>query len=328
MKYSHTDVDVDNPSTASITGIVNNAVTTFVYQQVKPSISKTSDAFSLTGRYSPERGVTLKARYTFDNIERENAGDWNLQDSTSKHAMQLSTDLRLVKGLNINAKYIHKTVIDPSYNIEPDYSDEGATSVTWTPSPGINLLVNYRIAGDKRDDLTFSETEGAKDRKTRTDNLLGSGTFRVMRNLSLTTSYAYMRNRIRQDIVYFNLGNTATTEDNVFFQDAAHVYTVSVNYMPVEKVNILGLIAYTRSSGEFSPVSADLLDPVSVASFSRMKFTETYYQVSSDYQCMKSASCDLTVKYNDIDDVLDNIHDSNLDGNAYVIVMSVKKKWD
>ncbi|MBI5740805.1 MAG: MtrB/PioB family outer membrane beta-barrel protein [Nitrospirae bacterium] len=331
MKYTHTDVDVDNPSTASISGMVDDGSGNFVPGTftftVKPSISKTTDAFSLTGRYSPERGVTLKAKYSFENIERENADDWDLQDATKKHAMQLSTDLRMVKGLNFNAKYIHKAVVDPSYNIEPDNLDEGSTSVTWTPSPGINLLAIYRIAGDKRNDLNFSETESAKDRSARTDSLMGSGAFQLMRNLSLTTSYAYSRYRIKQDIVYFT-GNDPLVDDSIPYEDTAHVYSASVNYIPVEKANVFGLVAYTKSAGEFSPRSADLLDPVSAASFSRQKFTETYYQVSTDYQCMKNVSCDVGFKYNKIDDTLDNIHDSSLDGHAYVIIVSVKKKWD
>jgi hypothetical protein len=322
LKYSHTDVDVDNPAIASITDI-NGSVTTYP-GSVKPSISKTTDTISLTGRYNPEPGVILKAQYLNENIDRDNAAEWNLQDSTRKNTLSLSAGLRVIRGLNIKTEYIHKAIVQPSYNTEPDSSDKGIASISWIPAAGINLLLNYSIAKELRDDLYFSDTLNAKDRNTRTENLMGSGTFQLLNNLSLTTSYAFLRYKIRQDIVY---GTVPSTDNNVPYEDTAHVYSASLNYVPINKLYIFVLISQTKSTVEFLPSSQDLLSPVSIASFSKEKVTETAYNLSADYECMNSFSCGLEFQYTDVNDVLDNIHDSNQDGNAYIFVLTIKKKW-
>ncbi|MBI5098183.1 MAG: MtrB/PioB family outer membrane beta-barrel protein [Nitrospirae bacterium] len=322
MNYSHIDVDADNPATASITDI-NGSVTTYP-GSVIPSISKTTDTFSLTGRYNPETGVTLRAKYRYENIDRDKAADWGLQDTTRKNTFSLSAGLRVIKGFDLKTEYIHKAIVQPSYNNEPDYSDKGIASISWIPAAGINLLLNYSIAKEERDDLYFSETRNAKDRNTKTENLMGSGTFQLRNNLSLTTSYAFIRYKIRQDIVY---GDVASTDNDVPYNEMAHVYSASLNYIPIDKLNIFALISQTKSTVEFIPGSQDLLNPVSIASFSKQKVTETTYRLSADYECMNSFSCSLEFQDNNVNDVLDNIHDDNQDGHAYIIMLSLKKKW-
>jgi hypothetical protein len=241
MKYLHDELDAENPGTASITDIYGS-VTTYS-QKVKPSVSKTTDTLSLTGRYRPESRLTLTAKYVYKNIERENADDWNLQDSTGKSAMSLSADMRILRGLKVKTEYARKTIENPSYNTEPDYSDKGLASISWMPSPGINLLVNYSITKEERDDLIFTETQDARDRNTRTDNFLGSGTFQLLTNLSFTASYAFMRYKVEQDIVYDSLGGYPLTDPGVEMNDTAHVYTVSLNYVPFDKLFLLADIS-------------------------------------------------------------------------------------
>lgn len=323
MKYSHIDVDADNTSIASITDI--NGFKTVYSEPVKSPVSKTTDSISLTGRYNLKPGVTLKAKYLYENIDRDNASEWGLQDSARKNTYSLSADLRVIKGVDIKTEYIHKTIVQPSYNTEPDNSDKGIASISWIPASGINLFLNYSIAKDERDNLYFSETDEAKERDTTAENLMGSGTFQLLNNLSLTTSYAFLRYKIRQDIVYGAV--ESEVDRDVPYDSTSHVYSASLNYIPINKLNIYALVAYTKSDAEFSPDSPNLLEPVSIASFSRQRLTETTYRLSSDYECMNSFSCGLDFQYNDVNDVHDNIHDSNQDGHAYIIMLSLKKKW-
>lgn len=99
MRYFHTDTEADNPGTASITDI-NGSVTTYP-DTVKSSLSKTTDAISFTGRYKPERGVTLKVKYLYEITDRDNPEDWNLKGTTRKNTLALSSVLRVIKGLDL-----------------------------------------------------------------------------------------------------------------------------------------------------------------------------------------------------------------------------------
>jgi len=328
MKYSHIDVDADNASTASITDINGSKIT--YAGSIKSPISKRNDLISLTGRYNLRPGVILKAKYLNENIERDNASDWGLQDSTRKNTYSLSADLRAIKRVNIKTEYIHKAVDQPSYNIEPDNSDEGIATVSWIPAPGIYLLVNYNISKDTRDHLYFQGGDNARDRDSTLENLMGSGTFQLLNNLSITASYAFMRSKIRQDIVYGDIifGTVVSVDNDVPYESTAQVYSASLNYMPINKLHIYALIAHSISDSEFSPSRKNLLQPVSIASFSREELAETTYRLTSDYKCMDSYLCGIDFQYNTVDDLIDNIHDYSQDGHAYIILLTLKKTWE
>lgn len=323
MRYFHTDIEAENPGTASITDI-NGVVTTYP-GTVRPSVSKTTDAVSIIGRYSPERGVTLKVKYLYEITDRDNAEDWNLQETTRKNTWAFSTVLRVIKGVDLRAEYIHRWVDNPSYSTEPDSSDKGAASISLMPAPGINLFVNYSITSDKRANLDFSETQDARDRNTRTDNLMGNGVFRLTDNLSMTASYAYMRYRVRQDIAY---GDVPVIDTNVQYKDTAHVYSAGLDYTPVETLDILALVSHVRSSGDFYPGSADLLSPVSISSFSKQKIRETVYSLSGDSECFNRLSCGMEFRYSETKDVINNDNDSNQDGHAYIVMLKLKKNFE
>jgi hypothetical protein len=321
LRYSHTDIDVDNPGIASIT-YSNGTVITYP-GTVKPSVSRTTDALSVTGRYYPERGVVLKAKYFFENIDRKNAEAWLLQESTRKNGFSLSADLRVVRGLDFCTEYTHRTTDVPSYNTEPDNADKWVTSLAWMPLPKVNLLAIYSYGKEKRNDLAFSTTNDAKIRETRTDNLSGSATIHIRRNLSLTANYSFMQYKIDQDIVY-----GSSVDSVVPMKDKTNVYSASIYYVPTDRLNLSALISHVKSEGEFSPDNQDLLDPVSIASFSRQEITETNYQISGMYEFPNGFSGGADLRYADVEDNLDNIHDSNLDGHAYIIMLRVKKQWE
>jgi hypothetical protein len=320
LRYSHIDMDVDNPGTSSITD--SNGIVTIFPGKVKSSVSKKTDTLFLTGRYNPEPGVILKAKYFYENDDRKNASAWLLEDSTKKNGLSVSADLRLIRGVDFRTEFTHRTTDVPSYNTEPDNSDKWNTSVSWIPSPRVNLLVNYSIAKGERENLVYASTSNAKDRKTRTENVLGNAIFHLMPNLSLTASYAFMQYKIDQDIVY-----GSAVDNGVAMKDNVHVYSASLNYIPVDKLNISGSVTHTRSKGEFSPNSPDLLNPVSAASFSKQDLTETCYQISGTYEFWTGYSGGIDLQFSDVKDKIDNIYDGNQDGNAYIILLSIKKKW-
>jgi hypothetical protein len=147
-----------------------------------------------------------------------------------------------------------------------------------------------------------------------------------MKNLSLTTTYAYMKLKIKQDIVYSN-GSTFLIDYDVPYTDKVNLYAAVINYTPISKLQLHGQVTHLTGKSEFEPDDPALLSTVSIASFSEQKVEETVYQISGDYECPKGFSCGFDFKYADFNDALDNINDSNQDGDAYIILLRVKKRW-
>lgn len=325
LNYAHKEIDTENPSTSSITD--NQGSTTTFLTSVKPSVSSKEDTVSLTARYKPEKRVTLKGRYSYNRIARDRHELWNLQDSTRKNTLSFSANARIMNNFNFKTNFTHESVDKPSYNSEPYNSDRGLATLSWLLAPGINMLISYNLAREDRRDLSFTETSNAMDRDVRRDNLLGSATFQILNNLSLTTSYAYFRYKVVQDIVYEDLGGTELTDLSVPFEDRAHVYLASIFYVPRKNLNMLARVSHTRSTGDFDPGSQDLVLPLSVSSFSEYKARETVYHFSGDYECPYEFSCGLEIKYSDFDDVINNIHNSEQDGHGYLFILKLSKKW-
>jgi hypothetical protein len=325
LNYSHRDIDPDNPSTASITDSSGN--TTTYATAVKPSVATATDTVVLTAKYRPETFLTLKAKYLYKHIKRENTELWNLKDSSRKNNVTLTANAKIKKGLNLKAVYTHKSTDKPSYNSEPYYSNIGSVLVTWLPSPRINLLMNVSTERGERTELDYSETSAARERDIKTDSILGSGTFQLLKDLSLNASYAYFRYEVKQDIVYEDLGGTELVDSGIPYEDSAQVFSVTLNYIPLDKLNLLGQITHTISKGKFEPKSANLTEPVSIASFSKHELTRTVYRLSGDYGCPGGLTCSLDIKYADMDDVLDNIYNSDEDADGYLILLRVMKKW-
>ncbi len=327
LNYRHKEADIDNPGSITIADISNPA-NTYTYQ-VRPSISSMTDTVSGVLRYRPISFLTLRTEYSYENIHRKNAHEWNIPDSTKRDILSLSADTRILKGVNLRARYIHKEIDNPAYNIEPNRCNEGRVSVSWIPIPRINTLLSYSIVREKRNDLYYDGVQDAGDRDAKRDRLLGSITFLILKNLSLTTSYAYMHNKVTQDIVY---GSSISPfpellDPAVPYKDMAHNYAIDVNYMPKNNITVNAGISYSISSGMFYPNSQDLLQPVSVASFSELKLRETVYSASGEYRFRNGFAAGLQLRYTVVKDVLDNPNDDLNNGKAHIILLTLSKRW-
>ena len=203
VKYRHQERDVDNPDTVTVRNLTDH--TTYTYS-VRDSISAISDAVSGTVRYRPFKGVMLKADYTYEDIRRNDVDAWfTIPDSTQRQKLSLSGDVRIMSGLKLKAKYTHKDINNPATNIEPDHSDEGLLTLSWMPLPGLNTYISYAIKEEKRDSVDFvnydtEEVETADNRKVNDDRIIGTVSYVLLRDLSVTASYAYIHNKVRQDI--------------------------------------------------------------------------------------------------------------------------------
>jgi hypothetical protein len=329
MNYRHEETDLDNDDPVLIANVCSpfNNIDNDYECAVKHAISSVKDMVSGTVRYRPVSGLTLRGKYSYNSIRRSNAEEWELPDSTQKHIASISADTRLIKGLNVNVKYTFKGINDPAYNIEPDTSNEGSISLSWLPVHWVNTFVSYSITSEDRDDLFYEDTEDAENRDVHRDNFFGSVTFLVLKNLTVTPSYAYLHNKIEQDIEYHDIDGDPHIDFSVPFKDQSHHYSVNVAYMPFERLNLGASVAHSRSTAKFYPGSPDLLQPVSVASFSKLEIRETATLISGEYEFGNGFGLGVDYKYADFDDVLDNPYDDVDDGHVHIVLLSLSKKW-
>jgi len=326
-KYAHRELDNMNPSEVSITATDTGIKKT--YTNLRPSMSSKSDTVSITGKYKPIPKVTLRAKYYHKQKERDNTELWHLADEVSrKNELTFHASTRLIKNTEIKADYTHGWVSDPLYNVEPDRSDRGSISLSWIPTYRMNFLVSYRRAQEERSGLGYVDTEEPESRETSSDNGFASGTFQMADNLSLTASYAYMRYKIIQDIENHNDAGAVFTDFNVPWEERTQVYSASLNYVPIQSVRLLAEINHTESHSEFDPNLPNLTMPVSLTTFSKQKIRETDYRVSGDFDCISNGSCVIEFQYSNFDDVIDNVHDDNDDGNAYIVYVKFMKRWE
>jgi predicted porin len=325
LKYRHKEADIDNPLTVTI----DNVCSSLNYPEgcfVKPSISSISDIASATVRYRPFSGLTLRGEYIYDHIRRENFEEWGLPEKTQHNTVSLSADTRIMRNLNLRAGYTYKEVNDPAYNIEPDYSNEGHATVSWNPFRRIITLVSYGIAKEKRDDLNTVNGPEAKNRDVKRDRAMAAVTYLAGEKVSLTASYTYIHDKIRQDIVLGGL-----LEPFVPDTDLARSYGLTVNYIPNNRINLTAGLSYTLSSGSFSLTDPALLSPVSLAtllpSLSALKMKETDCSLSARYNFKNGFSAGVQYRYLDFNDELDNPWDDVQDGRVHIVLLTLSKKW-
>jgi predicted porin len=326
VRYRYTDLDIDNPASITISDRTN-PLNTYGDPDVRPSISSRTNRVSVTGVYRPAPILTLRAKYTYDDIRRSKADEWDLPDSTQKNIGSLSADVRVKKGLKLKAAYTYKDIQDPAHNTDPDDSNEGKLSITWTPLQRVNTSLSYSITKEDRDYLHFTGFNGAEKRDVKRERLLGSVTVLARNDLTCTASYAYINNKAKQDIVYHDTIGDPYVDPSVPYEDTAHSFAVDISYIPWEDISLNAGVSHTRGSGNFNVADPNLTQPVSVDSFSRLKIKETVFSASGEYQVTSGFSTGLQYRFSDYSDVLDNPHDDTADGSAHIVVLTVSKKW-
>lgn len=334
IKYRHKEKDTDNPDTIPATYLGYSAYTSPI--TVKPSISSKVDRLSSTVRYRPIKRLTLNAEYTYERKERGNSDEWKISPVTTQDILSLSVDTMIIEKLKLKAKYTHLKVREPAYNVQPDSSDEGKVSLSWSPLKEINAFLSYSIAKEKRDNIHF-EDDGvqvtAEDREGRRDRLLGSITFVACKNLTITPSYAYIRNKIKQDLLYNNDGNILDPDldpnheyhrdSDVRYGDIAHTYAINFNHIPMKNLKLNADISYTASKGNFYPGGTMSTVTSLSGTEANTKIRETNYGVRGDYEFKKGWGLGMSYNYVDYNDLLNNSNN----GNLHAVLMTISKRW-
>ena len=331
VKYRHRETAIENPDRVSVTDR-SNPSNTFSYQ-VKPSISSINDIINVTARYRLVPGLTLKADYSYEDMQRKDSDAWRVPETTLKNTVSVSADLRLIQKLALKAKYTRRDINGPAYNTEPDHSDEGRVSLAWTPFSRVSTLLSYVTAVEKRDVIDFFDedsgimTKSPSGRRVNKDRLLGSITYVVLKDLSATASYSYVRNKIRQDISYDDAALNTLFDSGVPYEEVSNTYAFDINYIPKNRFSLSCGVSHTVSEGEFHPSAADLLQPVSIASFSQLRIKETVYTATGEYRFRNGFAAGVQYRHTNFDDALDNPFDDLTDSKAHIVLLTLTKKW-
>ena len=326
LRYTHRDLDNDSPSTVTVSNFDSSSSWSETYDVRQPVSSKT-DTLALTGRYKPVKGLTFRAKYVFQEIDRTHAEAWNLTDSTTRNTVTLVADSRLHNKVLFNIKYAYQNISDPAYNTEPEDSHIGSIDLTWLPHSKVNFLFSYDFNHQERDNLDFISIDGDWDRETDTNNFLAVGTFQMSQKFTLSASYSYLDYEVQQDIIYQDLTGVSQVDRNVDMDQTAHVFTLGGHYRFSDALYLMGKVSHTRSKGKFSPNSDDLLEPVSIASFSKMEQRHLFMHLGAEYKLSDGLSLDLDYRFGDLEDTEDNDYDDIEDGDSHIIILSATKKW-
>ena len=326
VKYRHQERDVDNPDTVTVQNLTDLSKYSYA---VRDSISSISDSVTGVARYRPLKGVMLKADYTYEDIRRNDAEDWlAIPDSTQRQKLSLSGDVKIMSGLKLRAKYTHKDINNPSTNMEPDHSNEGLLTLSWLPLPGLNTFISYAIKEEKRDTVDFvnydtGEVETADNRKVNDDRIIGTVSYVLLRNLSVTASYAYIHNKVRQDI-RLSPDDPAYWDSQVPYKTTARSYSFDVHYSPKSFISLDAGINHTKSQGMFYTSASNLQN---IPVFSDLKTRETTYFASGEYQFKGGFSAGLQYRYSTLKDLLDSPYNEIDDGRVSIVLLTLSKKW-
>ncbi len=335
LKYRHKDMDIDNPETIFIiAGIpvcssTNNSAGTYRCE-IRPSISSMTDTVSGILRYRPFGGFTLTGEYSYEDVRRDNYEEWHLPRDTERNAVSLSADAKIAKNVKLMAKYTHRNISNPATNNEPEKADEGKVNLSWMPLLELNASLGYDIAKGKSDDLHIPDSSGNRvpsaDRSNmKRQRLTANLSYLLLKDVSLTFTYAYIDNKVEQDLVYNNATGAPLTDHSIPYKEVANNYSFDAAYMPKSNFLLNAGVSHTNSKGNFYP--SDLLGQSGINSFSSIKIRETVFSVLGKYTVRKIFDIGVQYRYSRFEDVLDHPDDDVNDGKAHAVLLTLRKEW-
>lgn len=332
FKYRHKDMDMDNPDVVTLNGAVNSLI-----YPVRPGISYDRNDFSLTARYRAMAGLTLLSTYDFSRLDRGDFDDWVvLPEKTDRHNLNLTAHAKPLNTLKLKAVYDYTVYTDPAYNTQPDNSNRLRLSATYLPISWMTVFANYVLAVSERDDLRYLNAdpylvleEGERD--GRTDHFLGSLLFTFSPKASLTTSWAYNRWKIEQDLAYSRWNADGTGGDlpyrdrGVPYTDESNTLSLSVYYLLRKDLSLTADLSYTFAEGEWKMGDVIQGEQASLASFSSMETTETIFSVELAQKVLRDWEIGLKFYADFFNGSFSDDTGDDQDGELYITTLSLKR---
>ncbi len=275
FKYRHKNRDADNPAQVTLAGLT--ATNTY---SVRKSLSYEKDVFSLSARYKPVSRFSLLTSYEFEYLQRKDVEEWEvLPDNSGIHHLNLTAYGKPVNRLKLKAVYDYRYYDNPSYNTDPDYSNQIRVTATYMPVSWLTVYGDYKVGLTSREDLRYLDpvppylTEGG-ERDGRTDRFLASFSFLLTPKSTLTASWAYNRWKVEQDLLYWTSQGTPYRDIGVPYTDKSNTFSLAWQYLFSGDLTMTADISQTISEGEW--LTGDVTsEPGSLGAFTPLKNVET-----------------------------------------------------
>lgn len=325
LKYKYTRIDNDTPESTVITDYTGALSETY---SVKPAINSSANDVSLVGRFRVSDSVVLRARFIYEQILRDNAEEWGLENGETKTKTGWAAiNIKPASSLTLHGDYIFSDMSGQAYNTDFDVAHKVNAGADWAPTEWLSFALSYSGRGEDRDNLTYSDTEGAKDRRIYRENSMLSVNLAATERLHLTATYNQLYNSNRQDIVYYDASNVATVSPGVLYTDEANCYALDLSYTPHEKVSLGTGVSYTLAEGKLQTSNTELTLPVSIEDLTAIDYIETSVNAYSDFRLGRGLSMKLEYEFTKLNDTLESEYDSIDDGTSHLAMVYFKKKW-
>jgi len=334
LKYRQVETDVDTPDSVEFADVCKPSLNFAGDYRctIVQAISKRVRTSSVAARYRLTSGIVLKGEYAHERIDREKADLWEMPESSHKNMVTLSSDIRLSKQVKMNMKFMHKSTQNPAINIEPDHANEGQVSVTWTPTTWLAALASYRLTSEHRDNLQFMTEEGVPvdsphGRKNRRERFLGSVSIFPAKKLIASLSFFYLHDKQKENIAYSDPVPELVFDSGVTNQSTVRNVSVDLQYLLSKQVTLNAGVSNTESEGKFHPSDPNLVEPVSIASFSELQMRETLYTLGGQIDLKGGFTIGTQYKYARLKDLAGNPYDDIDNSEVHIVVLSLTKRW-
>ena len=333
LGYRYAESHMDTPDSVEFADLCMPSLNTAGNYacQIREAISKKVGTASLTARYRLTSGIVVKGEYIHETIDREAADQWFMPPSSQKNAVVFSTDIRLSKQLKLNLEYSYRSIQNPATNVEPDQANEGKVAVTWTPLPWLTALANYRLSNEDRNNLQFifeNEPVTSPDNRTnRRERFLGSVSVLPVKDVVATLSYFYLHDKQKEDLAYQTPVPELLFDEDVDNKTTVRTYSFDLQYLLSKHTTLHAGVSTTESKGKFYPAAPNLLEPVSVASFSELHMRESIYSVGGEVDLKGGFSLNTNYKYARLKDLADNPYDDVQNGESHIVMVWLTKRW-
>ena len=324
FKYRHKDVDMDTPDTVTLNGLSNGSVNNYMVRQ---GISYDKDVISLSSRYKPLQRLSLFARYEFSQLDRRDDAEWHLLTPKTKiHSIDLKAQAKPFDKVKIKAIYEYKNYEQPAYNTTPDKSNMLKLTTTYTPSPALNIYLEYLLALTESDSLSYLDIDSPVplERDGKRDHFLASLTTGLTPKLSLTASWYYQRWEIEQDLVFAKVPDDVPPyyiDFGVPYTDKANSFSLAFHWIPRNDFTVAADLGYTISKGTTDYTV--MVEGESLSSFSDVETTETSFSLDMAKKLPKDWEAGLKLYF----DIYNDKPYGYQDGNVFTATFSMKRSF-
>jgi hypothetical protein len=325
FKYRHRDVDMDTPDEIYLVGYNGDKSYYGSLPPVRQGISYDKDMFSLSTRYRHSQRLSLFAGYEFSQLDRKDIAEWpSLTPQTKIHSIDLKAQAKPFDKVKIKAIYEYKNYDQPAYNTTPDKSNMLKLTTTYTPSPALNIYLEYLLALTESDSLSYLDIDSPVplERDGKRDHFLASLTTGLTPKLSLTASWYYQRWKIEQDLLFAKVPVEVPPyyiDFGVPYTDKANAFSLSLHWVPRDDFTVAADLGYTIAEGTTGYTVMVEGEPLS--SFSDVETTETSFSLDMAQKLPKDWEAGLRLYY----DIYDDKPSGYLDGNVFTTTFTMKK---